>query len=85
MYRLVSCLDRLPEIWQTYFILADGRKDIVTIPWMQKHRIRYPDHEFFWLEEVSLNEKKPLPKKKAVVINSVVAIKFQTSKPWLKE
>jgi len=53
VYRPVSTAERLPKMWVTYFIIMDGRKDIVTLPWINKRVERYPESPFIWLEEIS--------------------------------
>jgi hypothetical protein len=52
VYRPISTAERLPKMWVTYFIIIDGRKDIVTLPWINKRVERYPESPFIWLEQV---------------------------------
>jgi hypothetical protein len=64
LYNLVSSNDRMPLKWQSYFCLFDGRKDICRLDFLEKYHDRYPEKEFFWMEEVRIDSKgKSLPKK----------------------
>jgi hypothetical protein len=86
-FNLISSKDRLPKLWKTYFVIVDGRKDIVNIPWIQKHLARWPDHEFYWLEEEEIfppAKKKPGPKPRPKAI--IPPYQFPGERrPWDKD
>jgi hypothetical protein len=81
-FKTVSTEDRLPTLWETYFVLIDGRKDIVTMPWILKRVERYPENPFFWLEVVTEEKTPPPVKKKNQNLSSSMPAASSLRKPF---
>lgn len=58
----VSSSERTPKIWDTYFVLIDGVKNIMHNDEIDKYLARHPDKEILWLcdpkQKAPLNAKQ---------------------------